>query len=310
MTSILSYKFSFSNISISYNLFIRAVKDSNKIMLSTIYKLSDLNIKFLVGTLYLSLLLTACAKDKRTSTKEMSLNKGTISGTISPVGKAIAVHALSQENISYSAVLEANGTFKFHDLPNGTYSIDIVPAAGFTARSSIPTNVTARHDTNIGTLLVYESSGSNSLNYLSYNVNDNAGKLRTVSSCSYIGLNITISAQLTELRQNRNSLISPIVVDQLDIVLDNVTGKGIYNCKGTPSSTIRLSNRKTSPFGVSPLYIWNAVNAGGSGIVEINAVDPINRTITGTFSASLVPESSGATGIKLLSNGVFTNVAY
>jgi len=269
------------------------------------------NLKLLFCILWLSLLSTACRKDKEAGISGKVIDKGTISGTISPAGKAIAVQALDTKSFVHSATLDASGAFKFSDLSADTYSISIVPTSGFTARSSgLPVTVTAGHDTQMGALLLYPSSGSNSLNYLSYNVDGNPGALKTTYSCAYVGPNLIISARTTEYRQNASSLIVQVVVNQLDLILDNVNGVGSYNCKGTSSSTIKLSNRQTSPFGVSPLYTWSINNTGGSGTVQITAIDLVNRTIGGTFTATVVPENGGATGNKVITSGVFANVAY
>jgi hypothetical protein len=119
--------------------------------------------------LLLSQFLVACRKDKEARTK------GTISGTVSPSGKAIAVQALDQQHFVYDAVFDASGAFKFSALPAGTYTVYVVPSSGFAATAGTTITVTAGHDVNTGTLLLYPSSGPTSLNYLSYDVNGTPG---------------------------------------------------------------------------------------------------------------------------------------
>jgi len=88
-----------------------------------------------------------------------------------------------------------------------------------------------------------------------------------------------------------------------------VNGAGMYNLVNG-SSFLQLTYL-SSP-GVSGGH-WNTNNGPDQasnvrGVVDITKLDPITRTATGTFSATLYPQ--GATvGTKTIA-GTFTNVLY
>ena len=68
---------------------------------------------------------------------------GHISGTISPAGAVTSVTAISGSNAPYTASLAANGTFKFSDLPAGTYTVSFTTSTDYMPLSSKTVTVNA-----------------------------------------------------------------------------------------------------------------------------------------------------------------------
>ena len=96
---------------------------------------------------------------------------------------------------------------------------------------------------------------------------------------------------------------------------DNSAGftTGTYNVDGT-TVKMQFNTQQKNPQGVY-VFLPHGTVSPGSGIINISAVDPVNKVITGTFSfysRSSTTDGSGNTSITIdnILGGVFNSTPY
>lgn len=86
----------------------------------------------------------------------------------------------------------------------------------------------------------------------------------------------------------------------LQISIDQITGPGKYTFSGTASSNMTLSEKISSP---ASLNTWN-ISGNATGELEILAMDPVARTIRGSFSG-ILNSTTGSAAKKPVTEGSF-----
>ena len=133
--------------------------------------------------LILSTFLFSCKKDKgsettpatdttsKTSTttgtgttpgNDTTATTGSITGTISPAGAATGITAMVGVNgqiVTYNAMPDNNGSFKFTDLPQGSYLVSFTPGSGYAATNKTVV-VMAGKNTDLGSVVIPLTPGS------------------------------------------------------------------------------------------------------------------------------------------------------
>lgn len=242
--------------------------------------------------------------------------KGTssIKGKVNPVpAKASVVAALAAPNVSYEGTISSTGEFEFKDLPAGDYTVGINPGAGYTpvVNRFVKVTVGTGETADAGTIAFYVDSDPATPNYISYNMDGVVYTRKNTVGITYDSPKFRLftynSGYSTTMVGTRVSVIG----DQLELILDEVTGPGTYVCKGTAGSAIRITRRDYTMYGYSQTAkTWSSIGEGGSGTVTITSIDPVTRTMSGTFSATLVPENPYAALTKKITNGAFANYKY
>jgi len=236
---------------------------------------------------------------------------GIITGVVNPAGAVSNVSATRKNSTEYfTTAVNTSGAFTFKELSAGSYMIYMTYTFGYTPAGNTSFNVTVENGktVNIGTVLFYDDSDPASPNYLSYDVDGAQHRRRPQFGSTYVSPNFRLYNR-SVLPQGVGGPLKPQdrVAYEFEIKLDAVIGPGTYICTGTAASTIRISMRST---GGSPLHTWSTMGADGTGTVTITSIDTAKRTMSGSFTAKTVPESSGATGNKVITNGVFANFKY
>jgi hypothetical protein len=87
------------------------------------------------------------------------------------------------------------------------------------------------------------------------------------------------------------------------MTLTGVTGIGTYTCNSSSGNTMSLTKilpRSGNGIVVLPIS-WGTTGKGTSGTLNVTDIDPVNKMISGTFSASL---STGQS--KIITDGTFS----
>jgi hypothetical protein len=243
----------------------------------------------------------------------------TITGLIQPAAAAYSVSAYSQVLQSqYTGTIDAGGNFIIKDLPEGQFDVGVFAAQYFTVAVAGPKQVvlTRGQTVDVGAFSLYSDKNPNSPNYLTYELDGVKKYKETANGANYLAPDFSLSTYKTAVVTIISlDTRSSVVADKLDIILDELNGPGTYVTRGTVKSQIKLTHRDIKFAGIhgytaGPVAVWSSTGKGGSATVTITAIDTVNHTISGTFTATTVPESGIATGNKVITNGVFSNFSY
>ncbi|GAA4326874.1 hypothetical protein GCM10023149_29960 [Mucilaginibacter gynuensis] len=241
---------------------------------------------------------------------------GTIVGHLTNVASNIGVSVLHKGNLqTYSAKTDAEGNFTFRNMPSGDYYGTINIGLGYTPVSGTKFEVTVADGERVdaGSFLFYDDADPGSPNFITYEMDGRKHFRGKTVGANYTSPNLNlwtydtwISVSLGGGPLGGNSSKS-YQMDRLDIKLDDVKGAGTYPVMGTVQSVIRYTTFARLSTGRPSSYnmIW-----AGTGTVTITSIDVAAKTISGTFSATLVPENVFAKGDKVISNGAFANYKY
>jgi len=237
-----------------------------------------------------------------------------IKGKVGPVASTATIGATnSATNVSYEGTINSNGEFEFKNLPAGDYTVGVNPGAGYTPviSRSVKVTVPAGETVTGVTIAFYVDSDPGTPNYISYNQDGTVYHRKAKVGIDYASPKFRLFTSNSGGSSSGFDTRISVIIDQLELILDDVTGPGTYVCKGTTGSTIRVTKRDFA--GISgysrTARTWTTIGTGGSGTVTITSIDPATRTMSGTFSATLVPENY-ATGNKQITSGAFANFKY
>ncbi|QJD95000.1 carboxypeptidase regulatory-like domain-containing protein [Mucilaginibacter robiniae] len=232
-----------------------------------------------------------------TGTSGATTNTGSVSGMISPIRavKTITVLFL-KTGTTYSCTADTvTGAFSLANLPEGNYKIDFSTDPHYNGLASVNTVVTAGRNTDVGKFTTKEANF-----YLSYEINGTFEGWLFKGYYSSTLFNIGPLSIGTYPEDMRTAYYP-------SITLDGLTGPGTYTCKGASKSKITYSGyRLGNGFRIS---YQSTEYAGGEGTVVITSIDPNNRTIKGTFTATLTSASGNAADSKTIKNGLI-NATY
>ena len=245
-----------------------------------------------------------------------------ITGAVSPVKAGSFAYAYHKKMLhQYTGTIDASGKFIIKDLPEGSYYVNVNPATNYTAKATIAhdLDLSINQTADAGSFLFDDNTDKNTINYLSYEL-DGVKKYRDLYyKAFYIMPKFSLytyatgSVYMASIDANRS-----ITTDRLDIIMDNISGPGTYALTSSAAS-IKLTHQdivnRSGAMGstrraAGPISVWSTVGSGGSGTLTITAVDLVNKTISGTFTAVTVPESGAAKVNRVITNGSFSNFKY
>jgi len=228
-----------------------------------------------------------------------NINLGSISGTVNPAGPALQVwlssHTL-KDHISLTATPDPiTGTFQFSKVPADGYTLNFVA-------SGMPRLLGS-------TVILVPAGGQVNAGSFSF-VQNNTGPI-SVLRCKIDGTVVSWSGtaaytspvlDVTGRKTEGSSIKGNFITFNLGIKLDQVTAPGTYVISETSNSS--LSYSASGMF--SGAGSWTTRRPGGSATVVVSEIDLSAKTISGSFTATLI-RTSGFTGNgKVITEGSFT----
>jgi hypothetical protein len=223
---------------------------------------------------------------------------GSISGTVSPAGAVASVTAyfLGGPAKTYSTVPDASGDFKLTSVIAGNYRVvfNLVSGSNLYGPADRSVDVLEDKDTNIGTIIA--SSMPPPSNFTA--VLSGAAFKTNASSATY------------DAGQQSLNIGSYINGGSFTLKISGINAPGEYACNNSTGSEISFVKAvKTHP-GLSDsqytIQSWSTRSANGTGVIKITSFDRVNKTVSGTFSGTLL----GSGGTTNVSDGVLTNIPY
>ncbi|MVN21606.1 hypothetical protein [Mucilaginibacter arboris] len=250
-----------------------------------------------------SIAISACHKGHDTVTPQSSTTKpvtnGDLSGVVSPAVAVQAVSVVSTSGTNSKIIIPDAGTgaINVSGLTAGNYIIHFTVNAGYKVPADSTVTITAGKTTALGTLTftptpVYSIS--------SYKAN---GTVQNTYSARINYTSPNLSITVYGIIAYNSGFDYTDAFCPLNINLNAVTGPGTYVCKETPASSITYQINPQA--GQGPGRGWSSINDGGSATVIITDIDPATRTISGTFTAILVPATAYAQGNQVITDGTF-----
>jgi hypothetical protein len=237
----------------------------------------------------------SCKKDTSISPPNTSsTSPGSVNGSVNPAYAVISITLSSTTGgQSYSTTPNSNGDFTFTSIPVGSYILNVATISLYHTPTGVNVTITSGNNTQVNAItLTYNNSAQTGI------INYTLDGVSYTDYPNYVGLGYSNNNfRLTGATNSNPSYY------YLDISLLNVTNPGVYNTTYN-SSYISLFHY-ASP-GNADGY-WST-NNGGSGAVNITMINTSNRTMSGTFSGTLVPQGISI-GTKQIS-GSFSNVVY
>lgn len=215
---------------------------------------------------------------------------GTFSGKLDPPSASSVYFYSTAYTYTAPVTLDTlSGKFISPDLPPGTYTVGF--GHDWTHKSPPSQTITIAPGQNVdmGTIKVPLY-----LHLIPYTVGGVRSTIGiTVANCSYNAPNLKIGASNSSAIPEQESR-----TEHLDIVLDNVTGPGTYALQGTTTSYLNYSSGN-----VYRPSKWSMAN-GGTATVIITAIDPVQRVITGSFSATLKPVNNTSSDLIITDGAI------
>jgi hypothetical protein len=241
----------------------------------------------------------------------------TITGQILPAGAARYVSAYNPVlQASYGGTIDNNGNFVIKDLPAGIYTVSATAAPYYTAvvNGTKSASLMRNQIYQVDAFKFNSDKDDQSPYYLTYEVDGEKKYREPVNEAKYLSPNFalsstrwaTVASRIIGTRRN-------VISNALDINLDDLTQPGIYTTKGTVKSQIKLTQTAITFGGMAgpqagTTLIWSTTPAGGEATVTITAIDEVEQTISGTFTATLISANGAAK--KQITNGAFSNFKY
>jgi len=221
-----------------------------------------------------------------------STTKGSLSGTIIPAESISKITATLAEGGQQYPIQISNGKFIGSELPEGNYTLDYTPNDFYQKPSGTTLAVKLGKNTDAGTISPKEKSAS-----ISCYVN---GQYQSWTRKGYY------SGTLLQLVKYTTGTGIPELDFKMDltydlgITLSPFNGPGTYACDPSTKSGITYRLIK----GALPISIQDTENPGSSATVIITNVDPVERTIKGTFTAFLAARSASSGDALTITKGV------
>ncbi|MES2454808.1 MAG: carboxypeptidase regulatory-like domain-containing protein [Bacteroidota bacterium] len=222
---------------------------------------------------------------------------GSISGTVSPATEVLQIWAnyIGAFSKLYTVKPESDGKFRIENVSPGNYFVaaTVNAGSGFFAPYSRYYTVTESNDTKVDAITLTSTPPPLPVSCSIDGVLNQA----TYASALLSPRTLTISTSLKGLA--------------FAITLRDFTELADRTFTSMNGSVIFLGeHKKPGPIGglgtIGYEKLWYA---NSTGTVHITAIDPEAKTISGTFSGTL-NESKDPSNIKIITNGVFTNLQY
>lgn len=217
-----------------------------------------------------------------------NINLGSVYGTVNPAGPALQAwlssHTL-KDHVSLTVTPDpVTGRFQFSKVPADTYSLNFVTLDKPRLLGSTLIRVPAGEQVDAGShSFVQNYTGITSL--LRHKLDGTVISWR--GTATYSSPLLEITGRNTESTMIQGNYITYI----LSIKLDQVTAPGTYVISETSNSS--LSYSASGMF--SGAGAWTTRRPGGSATVVVSEIDLSAKTISGTFTATLI-RTSGFTG--------------
>ena len=261
-------------------------------------------MKNLLLLICLSALALSCKKNKQ---EVPPIVLGAIAGSIEPAGAANMIYAIDERGNQVSVAIDPNtGSFKIEKLIAGNYRLSIPTGTDYNPLSDLSVSVVDGKITETGpigiTLKNPSDPNNKDVRVLSYKING-ISTTRYNRPCSYSEnilsfstLSITFGAGVPERIKNTRS--------EFTLSVAGITGLGQYTLTGS-NSIVRLTEVVSSNYSLkTESTSWNIIKDAPAGELEVTAIDRTARTISGTFSATLIKDESGIAK-KSVTNGRF-----
>ncbi|MBE9662478.1 peptidase associated/transthyretin-like domain-containing protein [Mucilaginibacter myungsuensis] len=262
--------------------------------------------KQLLGLVFLSSAIVGCKKDSGPTPSPTPIvttpntpvvvvtAKGSLSGTVSPAGsvKAVSVKAKQSGAFYYGSIDPVTGVFSIPDVPEGDHELNFTVNEFHQSLASKDVTVAGGKNTAAGTFSPIERSFMMSC-YVNGQYQGWVFKgYYTSALMQLVSMSGGGTVNQSEERYN------------LGISLGNVAGPGTYVCNSTTGNTLRYTISRSLPTSIQ-----STETEGSSAIVEITAIDPVARTIKGTFSGTLVARNPTSNDAKVITKGII-NATY
>ncbi|RYY35945.1 MAG: hypothetical protein EOP46_08190 [Sphingobacteriaceae bacterium] len=251
--------------------------------------------------------LTACKKDrvsKDTAVKDADpivqepvFTYGNLSGSIYPAGAAEKITLTSDSDPNVAAVVQLDpitGNFSKWELKPGTYHLIVLPKSSYALTTTdYSIQITEGETTAVGTIIAEEKSPEPDKTY-SFSYKLNGSRESYGDRSTYNGTDLKITGRRSEGTYQKLGYAT----FETTLSVTGVTEPGDYDAKMTYVTTKGTIGYRT----------WGSAAEGGSAKVTVTTIDPVNKKISGSFTATLVP-IAGTSGTLNVTEGTF-NINY
>lgn len=225
------------------------------------------------------------------------LHAASIKGKLVPAGAAAGITAMSTlGGPAITGVLDARtGEFIFPALDPGSYELSISARVPYQNIAHIKANLLQKQVLELGNITLAIDP---TISFLTYKVNDKP-YLRYKQSCNFTAdvLSFVLSERYTSMADTKTWLTTTFSLAQ-----PNITGPGKYTLSVSSGSTASFEEKRSN----GTVQLWDLQSPTAVGQLEITSLDPLTKTIRGTFSATLVHTSWPAQAHKIISEGSFS----
>jgi len=225
------------------------------------------------------------------------LHAASIKGKLVPAAAAAGITAMSTlGGPAITGVLDARtGEFIFPALDPGSYELSINTRVPYQSITPIKANLVNRQVLELGNITLAKDP---TISFISYKVNDKP-YLRYGQRCDFTAgvLSFSLSERYTSMADTKTWLTTTFSLAQ-----PNITGPGKYTLSVSSGSTAGFEEKRSN----HTVQLWDLQPPAAVGQLEITSLDPLTKTIKGTFSATLVHKSSLAQAHKIISEGSFS----
>ncbi|RZK41374.1 MAG: hypothetical protein EOO90_11295 [Pedobacter sp.] len=224
-------------------------------------------------------------------------NSSTIEGKFWPVGSVTEVRATNiiDGSVVNGLIQSSTGTYKFHALNPGTYEISFVSRAPYLPIPSVNLDLGASKNKDLGTVNL---TIDKDIRFVSY-------RIPTTSTIQY-----NVKGSFTQGRLSfsisKQAFVGGIpermrlVTTTLSVAQGNITGPGKYTLTNDANSGTSITEKES--LGIST---WDLTGTNAKGELIITAIDPVAKTISGTFTATLISTKTPALHAKTITEGAF-----
>ncbi|MES2454807.1 MAG: carboxypeptidase-like regulatory domain-containing protein [Bacteroidota bacterium] len=222
---------------------------------------------------------------------------GSLSGTVSHPNEVMEILASGNTSPAqqFTVKPDANGNFIIDQMNPGEYFVAALKISGSKYFEPFGRYVT-----------VTEGQHSNAGNFV-FSVNPPSYPI--VVTLDGTSVRAATSARLTDNILRVNTFLGRLA---FRLTINDFKGVGDYVCTAASGSNIFLGEwTSTVSLNRPTVYgygrTWNANTDSGNGTIRITAYDPVNKTITGNFSADL---SGSDNSFKKISGGELNQLQY
>jgi hypothetical protein len=222
---------------------------------------------------------------------------GSISGIALPVGIITNIVITSGNDVTKTHYISPDpitGAFSLANVAKGDYLINCSADDYYTSPGTMSLTIAAGENKDVGTI-----TASKHKFWLSCDVNGQYQGWNIKATYSNSSLQIASMGIGGTLEDNFNLKTQY----RLSITLQGVTGPGTYSCNSNSGSKIEYRGYK------SILVSAQGTDSRGSvGTVEITDIDPVKRTIKGSFTATLASRSQTTNDARVITNGIIDTI--